>query len=485
MGRRKSVVANFAFQLLYQMFSTLVPFVTAPYLARTLGVQGIGIYAYNYAIAFYFVLFTKLGIENYGAKQIAKIDADNKEELSQTFWRLFFVKFVFGLISLTVYLVYVLVIVQENKGVALIFTLYILSALIDINWFYIGIENFKLISMRNIGIKTLTTILIFVFVKSANDLNIYTLIMVGGTYFLSQFVGWNFIIRKVTFYLPKTKEMVQCIKPMLALFIPVLAMSVYRQMDKVMLGNMSGTQQVGLYEYTEKIYMILITIVSACGDVGMPRVVSFLSAGNRAAANRLVDKFVDFGLFLSFAMTFGIIAISKHFIVIFYGNSFAECADLLILLAPTIVFLCVSVIIRKDYLIPYGKEQIFIRATCIGAIVNFSLNCILIPQYAAGGAILATMLTELFVMVYQIVCVRKEIAIKKYLAHAAWFAIAGTVMLLSIRRVWTPAKATVMLVAQEVLFGAVIYLVFAMVFFMKNYRSDIAALLQRIKSRVK
>lgn len=480
---KKSIVENFIFQLIYQLLIMLVPFITAPYLARTLGADNIGIYSYNYAISYCFVLFTKLGIDNYGAREIAKIPLNDTKLLSEKFWTLFSVKMMTGLVSLGVYLLYVMCFVKENKAVSLIFALYIISAIIDVNWFYIGIENFKLISLRNMAVKIAVTVLIFVFVKTKNDLNLYTLIMVGGTYFISQFIGWGLIIKNVKFSVSHIKDVIGCIKPLFVLFIPVLALNIYRQMDKIMLGTMCNTVQVGLYEYAEKIYMICISVVSVCADVGMPRVVTLLSSGRKEKVKRLIDMLIDLGICLSFAMSFGVASISKNFISLFYGKEFADCSTLLLLLSPSIIFLGVSVIVRKDFLIPHGYDKVFVQASCIGAVVNFILNFMLIPHFRAQGAVIATITTELFVMVYQFFRIRKQIPIKKYLLHMSWFLLSGSVMMIFLKLIFSRYPASWLAVMIEIAAGILLYSIFAIAFIAKVYRSEAADILAKFTKR--
>ena len=60
MSRKKSVVKNYMYNLIYQILILILPLVTTPYLSRVLGAEGVGIYGYTYAIVTYFVLFGSL-----------------------------------------------------------------------------------------------------------------------------------------------------------------------------------------------------------------------------------------------------------------------------------------------------------------------------------------------------------------------------------------------------------------------------------------
>lgn len=67
MNTRKNTLYNVA----YRVFSMLLPLVTAPYLSRIVGTEGVGLYGYSWAISYVFVLIGLLGLENYGPREIA------------------------------------------------------------------------------------------------------------------------------------------------------------------------------------------------------------------------------------------------------------------------------------------------------------------------------------------------------------------------------------------------------------------------------
>ena len=76
--------------------NVIVPLITTPYLSRTIGATGNGIFTYTQSIANYFVLFAQLGITNYGVREIASC-GDNRDKRSETFWNLFAMNLVVGI----------------------------------------------------------------------------------------------------------------------------------------------------------------------------------------------------------------------------------------------------------------------------------------------------------------------------------------------------------------------------------------------------
>ena len=61
---RKNAMYNVA----YRLFSVLLPLVTAPYLSRTVGREGVGLYSLAWSISYIFCLIGMLGLNDYGVR---------------------------------------------------------------------------------------------------------------------------------------------------------------------------------------------------------------------------------------------------------------------------------------------------------------------------------------------------------------------------------------------------------------------------------
>ena len=122
------------------------------------------------------------------------------------------------------YAIYLVLFVKDNRLIVLLQLIYVTSGLFDIGWLFFGLEQFKLTVARNTLIKISTVVLMFVFVHKPSDLWKYTLIMSAGTLF-SQAYLWLYVKKYVSFEKCSVKEITSNIKPVLILFIPVLAYS--------------------------------------------------------------------------------------------------------------------------------------------------------------------------------------------------------------------------------------------------------------------
>ena len=130
-----SIKKNFIYNFAYQVLVIILPLITTPYISRVIGPEGIGIQSYTYSIANYFVLFAILGISNHGNRSIAMV-RDNDEKLNRTFSSIYLVQFIMSIIMIILYLLYSIFVVNDNRIIFIIQSIYIVSSLLDINWFF-------------------------------------------------------------------------------------------------------------------------------------------------------------------------------------------------------------------------------------------------------------------------------------------------------------------------------------------------------------
>ena len=90
---QKSIHKNFIWNSLFQALTVITPLITAPYVARTLQPEGVGVFSYANSIVSYFVLFANLGTVTYAQREISYIQEDT-DKRSIAFWNVFFLRFI-------------------------------------------------------------------------------------------------------------------------------------------------------------------------------------------------------------------------------------------------------------------------------------------------------------------------------------------------------------------------------------------------------
>lgn len=455
-----SIKKNFIYNSLYQLLIMFIPLITTPYISRVLGPNGVGTFSYSYSIASYYVLFIMLGLNNYGNRTIAKI-RDDSQKLRQTFWSIYFMQLILGIVVNVLYCIYCICF-SENIAVSLSIALYVVSASFDINWLFFGLEKFKITVVRNTIIKIATTVAIFLFVKTRDDVIMYCLIMTFGM-FISQVVLWPFVLKNIKLYMPKPDEIKTHIKPNLFLFLTVIAVSLFKTMDKIMLGIMTTNKQVGFYESSEKIISLPLAFVTALGTVMLPRMSNLSSKGDYKKSNKILYLSIIFAMFLSSSMCFGIMGVSKEFVPIFYGSGYDICIKLFIILLPSCIFLSFANVIRTQYLLPHQMDNTYVISAFIGAGVNIIINILLIPTQGAIGAAIGTLFAEISVCIYQVYCVKNELPIGKYFRSSIPFVMSGIIMFLIIFNLSLRNVSQISLLFIKIIAGVILYFIILLI----------------------
>ena len=470
-----NIKKNFIYNSLYQLLIIMIPLITTPYLSRVLGAKNTGVYSYSYAIATYFVLFIMLGLNNYGNRTIASIRYDNKI-LSKEFWSVYALQLICGLIATFVYVCYT--ILFSNNIMTWILLIYVISGIIDINWFFFGMEQFKITVTRNTVIKIISTLLIFLLVKDSGDVYIYALISVMGT-IIGQCVLWVYLARFVHMEKIGIGDIVKHIKPNLILFIPVIAISLYKYMDKIMLGALSSMSEVGYYDYSERVIQVPMALINSLGTVMLPKMSNVISKGERERADRYMLDSVIFVIAIVSIVCFGLMGVSDIFVPIFLGNNYYICIILFNILLPSCLFLGVANVIRTQYLIPMKRDKEYIISVFLGSIVNFVINYSLISGKGSVGAAIGTLFAEMTVCVYQVYSVKEEVKIFKMIKMASPFLVAGIVMYVVLIHITFSTKSIVSLFIKIVI-GAILYIISLFVFYIFSKNNSIGKNLKNL-----
>ena len=117
-----STKKNAAYNVAYRMFSVLLPLVTAPYLSRTVGTDGVGLYSLAWSVSYIFCLVGMLGLNDYGVRTVAQV-RDDPEKLNRTFSAIWQMQVMVAGITLAAWFGYVFLIAGEERTIALHLTM--------------------------------------------------------------------------------------------------------------------------------------------------------------------------------------------------------------------------------------------------------------------------------------------------------------------------------------------------------------------------
>ena len=408
----KKIIINYIYSTLYQLVKLVLPFFLVPYTMGHLGESVLGISDYANNIVAWFILFGLLGLDVYGKREIAKV-RDNKELLSRTFFEIFAMQLVDMAVALAFYLAYTTFFVSENRLIYYIVCMVLLSFMFDISWFYAGVENFRIVSIRNTAVKLTGVLLIFIFVKSPADLWKFAVIN-SATDFIGQlltFISLRHYIEPVPFKL--TEAYRKHMSGTLLLFVPTIAINVYSLMDQTLLGALIEDKgEVSLYKTALNFTRMFLYIITSIDLVVMPRVAhAFANNSSKAEISGYINATLRFSLLFAIPMIAAMFAVSPFFFPWYLPGQYQRIIELVIAVSPTILFNSLNQIFGIEYLVPTGKNGKYTFSVIVGAVVSLLVNLYTIPRWAGIGACIGSVVAEFSVAFVQWLFVRKEIDI--------------------------------------------------------------------------
>ncbi len=449
-----SIKKNYIYNLIYQMVALMVPLITTPYVSRVLGADGVGMYSYTYSMATYFVLFGNLGVNEYGKIQVAGL-RDEKKEISRLFWELSLFKI--GMTTFTLALFWLTVGIHSSYWkMYIVLGLYFVSSMTDIAWFLQGLEEFKKTAFRSCFIKIAGVVLILLFVKNAEDVYRYAAI-INLSAILGNVALWGYMPRYLEKCTWKELHIFRHTRQCLVFFLPVVAASVYSVMDKNMIGWITHSQaENGYYEQAHKIQQTLLQAVLALSAVLLPRVTFLVKEEREEEIRKLLHQSLQFVAFAAFPVSVGLIGIADRLVPWFLGEEFYPSIRLLQIFSMLILLIAYDDFIGLQCLIARGRQDQYNKGIIIGAIVNFVLNCFLIPLRGSVGAALASVMSEIVILIVFAHYGKQYLDKKLIFGFSTKYMLASILMLLSVRGMGYFAKGASVMIWQ-IGVGALVY----------------------------
>ena len=455
MAQEQSIKKNYIYNTFYQILTLVTPLITTPYLSRVLGADCIGIQSYTASIESYFFLFATLGTATYGQREIARF-RDNPKLVSKAFWQIEIITIISTVICLMGWFILALS-SREYGSYYLVMTFTVLGAALDITWFYEGYERFDIIVARNTLIKVLGIVIIFIFVRSRDDLLLYIglssfLGMLGQ---LSMWVPLKKFIIKVPL---KELEFKESLKQVWIYFVPTIASTVYTMLDKTMLQWITKDKfQNGYYEQANKFINMGNGLICSLNTVMSSRMSYLFERNKKEEIKEKLAMSIDYILLLGILIWFGLTGTAKGLIPWFCGNGYEPVIFLLMIYSPLILIIGISNCLVRQLLIPSGQRARSTKGIILGAVINMVINLVLIPFLAAKGAAIASIVAEVSIVVIFMYMSREYLALKKFAKGLLLRLFSAGIMLVVLLKLGDIWSATLIYTLLEAVIGTGIY----------------------------
>lgn len=389
-----SLTKNFFYNIVITVSTYIVAFLTFPYISRVLGVENVGIIGYVDNIINYFVLFTTLGVQTVGIREIAETNGD-KEKCTAVYSQLLSFTILFTFISVVIYVIAVIYIstLEQYKSYLLLGIGKLLFMPLMIEWLFTGRQDFKYISVRTVIIKTLYLISIFVFIRQKEDLYVY-FVLNSFLFFFNSIV--NLIAsRKYVDYKLFKFNCKKYIKPIFVLGLFSIITSLYSTFNYVYLGSVASAVQVGYYYTAIRIYDVIMQIFRSYTSVAMPRMSELLSFNEKEKFEMLIMKSYNALFSYTIPLLFISVLLAPFIIRVIAGPGYDNAIIVMRIIMPILIIAGINQINGIQVLMPLHKDKVLLLTGSLAAFVGVLSNVLLDPIYGAVGAALTILFSEI------------------------------------------------------------------------------------------
>ena len=421
----KKTLLNIFYNAIYQIFLVLVPLITVPYLSRVLGPNTYGIYSSVNNTFQFLMVFCTLSVSYIGMRTISRIRAENpKKDLTEAFWGLWYFQGIAGLVTIALTVLVSIIFKVKYWNYILLMVPFLISAQLDIAWFFQGLADFGRVVLRNTIVKLISVLLILMLVKEPSDLYKYMLIMSVST-MLGSFV-FLFIIRsyvgKPTKYFYKLRT---TSKAIITLLIPQIATQIYTSLDKPILNFFQNTTQVSYYDNSQRIANMILGVITSITLVMMPK----MASEGKEAQKKILRKSLEATVMLGTLFSVIVMVNTKEFVPFFFGEKYIPMTPLMFFFTLTIIFIPMGGVFANQFALANKRDKDYAIPVCIGAVLEVLLSIILDRQFGATGALISILTTEIIVLILRIWIVRDGYEFKYVFKDIPKYFIIGIVSL--------------------------------------------------------
>lgn len=430
MVNKKNIKINSVLNLLKTISSILFPFITFPYISRILQPENIGKINFSSSFVSYFTLLATLGITTYAIRECSAVKND-KQKLEKIASEIFSINVCTTIVAYVLLLVSLVFFrwLDSYRTVIIIQSISILLVTLGADWLNTAMEDFVYVTVRTITFQVIAFILMFMFIKVPEDYVKYVCISVFSSSGANLF---NVFYRRRYCEIRFTTKMRWGIhfKPILLLFVMILAQTIFNNIDVTMLGLMKDDFEVGIYSTAVKIENIIAQVVSSLAWVIMPRMSTYFIKGDYEKINKMLRKVLEVLILIGFPLIAGVLSISKEIVLIIGGEKYIEARTPLIILMFSFFFsLLGGSFLGNMVLLPSKREKTYMWICCVSTTVNVILNYFLIPFWGANAAAATTALSSLIIMILLFMTKDKRIKLY-YIGHVLISPLIGAICIL-------------------------------------------------------
>lgn len=382
-----------------QFFHYIFPLITFPYLTRVLGPKNYGIMAFVVATISFLQMFVDFGFMLSATKEIAE-KRDNKEFIGEIIGLVIKSKLILislAFITLTGLIIFVPMLHDYKLFTYLYFIVVFLSIFLP-DYLFRGIEKMSILTIRYIFSKSITTMLIFVLVKSGNDMLFIPILNIIGS-LLAIILTWYEIVfnLKIKVIFKPIKESIRKLKESSIYFISTVSTTVYGAVNTIMIGIFAPSDQVAFWSTS---YLI----ISSVQQLYSPIINSLYPHMVKRKDFSFVELLLKTLIPLIVIGTMGVYFFAKEIIILLTGEQYIQAIPIFRALTPLLILSFPAMLIGFPVLGVIEKVKETTLSTIYSAIFHICglIFLVLTNKFLVINVAILRNVTEAFLLGFRI-----------------------------------------------------------------------------------
>ena len=392
---------NILFSVILAISQLIFPIITFPYLANVLSPDKIGIIQFADSFAKYAAFIAALGLPIYGLRSIAKVSSDNRLK-KYLFVELFFINACLTILTILLIISFKAFIYPINHNHILFnwMLVYASLQLFNLDWYFIGSDQFKFIALRSLIFRILFILFIILFIKNTEDYNLYFIGMSICFFIMSIINSWEVYKNLKPFNINFNElQFIKHFKPLMFTFFNFFFISVYFTLDQVIVGMLSNNTELAYYAVATKYNKLIIAILTAITTALIPKMVKLESHHNTSDFIHSVDKTLYLIISIAIPLTLFTFYNAFQIVNILFGSAYFGAVVPMQITSLLILVVGLSSIFGFQILSIYQMDRQLLKVALIGMLSSIFLFFLLVPRYYAIGAAISILFTELIVCI--------------------------------------------------------------------------------------
>lgn len=388
-------VGNTGWMMFKNIYSMLISLVIGSLSARYLGPSNFGVLNYGSSIISFFTTISKLGLDSVLVAEMARTPEKENSYLGTAL----VMRLLTSILSFIMIWGIVVILEPNDKILQVVTILQAIAIIFQTSevlffWFQVRLEM-KYITLASIVAMTVTGVWRVSLLASEASVQWFALsssisALVCGIYTVCFFVKkahakLQFSYSDAKFILSNSYHFI----------INGLAVTLYTQLDRIMLGKVVSDEAVGWYSAASTLAVMWEFVPIAVVNSARPLLVKEYDADKRKFLQKyrwLLLGITVMGILVGvFFTVFG-----KLLVYILYGEKYYPAIPALAILIWSTSFAMIGTA-RGIWIVAERKNKYSKYFTIIGAIVNVILNAAVIPRWGVSGAAFTTLISQIVV----------------------------------------------------------------------------------------